>query len=572
MYKSTLLTLLTILTISFSSFSQQVLTLGLNKVYHGVAPGYTLFAPLLNTDVYLIDNCGQLVHQWDSGTRLLGNSVYLLENGQLLKTSKDVPLPATAIPGGGGGQYVELVDWDGNIVWEYEYFDSATVRMHHDVEMLPNGNVLILAWDLHNYSDCINSGRNPNQLPDSAIWSEHIIEVDPTTDQIVWEWWLWDHLVQDFDNTKNNYGVIADHPELMDINFHGLVVLPGLNDWIHANSIDYNANLDQIVMNSRHTGEFYIIDHSTTTQEAASHSGGNSGKGGDFLYRWGNPMAYGHGISGDTKLFGAHDVHWMEDSIEGANKLLIFNNGWQRQDTMDWSDVIALDLPWNDQNSSYDYSSGVAFGPTDHYWQYKDQQSMLSHGTVFYSGYISGAQRLGNGNTLICDGAYGRLFEITPNDEIVWEYYSPIVQGAILDQGDTLQPFALGTINPVFRALKYDPSFPGLVGKNLTPGDPIEGNFPVPYECAGFASLENAGDLNQISLFPNPTNRKVEIQLSGLNGDIALQVFGVTGNLVEERSVSGDSVFVDLSSYENGIYLFHFKSDTYTKTIRVLKN
>lgn len=58
------------------------------------------------------------------------------------------------------------------------------------------------------------------------------------------------------------------------------------------NGIDYNPVLDQIALSTHNLNEWYIIDHSTTTAEAATSSGGNSGKGGDLLYRWGNPAAY----------------------------------------------------------------------------------------------------------------------------------------------------------------------------------------------------------------------------------------------------------------------------------------
>ncbi|GAB5418193.1 MAG: hypothetical protein Crog4KO_28240 [Crocinitomicaceae bacterium] len=492
------------------------------------------------------------MHTWDSGTKLAGNSVELLEDGTLLKTSRENPAEATVIDGGGGGQYVELIDWDGTLLWQYEYFGDS-VRMHHDVEMLPNGNVLILAWDLHDYNDCINSGRRETQLPDSVIWSEHIIEVDPATDQIVWEWWLWDHLIQDWDSTKNNFGVVGDHPELMDLNFHGLATNEGLDDWIHANSIAYNEELDQIVMNSRHTGEFYIIDHSTTSQEAASHSGGNSNMGGDILYRWGNPWAYDQASGIDIKLFGAHDVQWIADSLEGPNKMLLFNNGWQRPFGDPWSNVMKLELPWNATTNKYDYTPGTAYEPSGHYWDYSDTVNTTAHGTNFYSGYISGAQAIYNGNTLICDGAYGRIFEIDSNKNIVWEYYNPIVQGAILDQGDSLQPFALGTNNPVFRAKKYRRDFAAFDGRSFNgTTQPIEGNFAIPYECAGFASIteKNVGSL---SVYPNPASGFLTIESSEAEFGGA-KICNALGQTMLHFNLVGQKTQVDLSSLESGSY------------------
>ena len=129
-----------------------------------------------------------------------------------------------------------------------------------------------------------------------------IVEIEPdgpTGGNIVWEWHVWDHLVQDADPTKDNYGVIADHPELLDINFGDVEG----GTWLHVNAVDYNPELDQIVICARNVSEIYIIDHSTTAEEAAGHTGGNQGHGGDFLYRWGNPLVYGRGTEDDQVIF-----------------------------------------------------------------------------------------------------------------------------------------------------------------------------------------------------------------------------------------------------------------------------
>ena len=135
--------------------------------------------------------------------------------------------------------------------------------------------------------------------------------------KIIWEWNLWDHLVQDFDSTKNNFGIIENHPELLNINYYNG---NGKKDWMHCNSIDYNESLQQIVIGSRSMSEFYIIDHSTTTTQASSSSGGIYGRGGDFLYRWGNPQVYNKGNSSNRRLFGQHDVQWIEDGLADEKK------------------------------------------------------------------------------------------------------------------------------------------------------------------------------------------------------------------------------------------------------------
>ena len=245
---------------------------------------YYLFAPLSETTTYLINEAENIVFTWPSNYRP-GQAVYLLENGNLLRTGNT---GAGNLSAGGQGGIVEEIAQDGTVVWSFEYA-SDDYRLHHDIEPLPNGNVLMIAWELRTEAEAIASGRNPNQLRDGELWPDTVIEIDPDTNSIVWEWHVWDHLVQDFDATKANYGVVADHPELIDLNYRGPGTRPGGADWNHTNSIDYNSEFDQILLSVHNFSEIWVIDHSTTTAEAAGHSGGNSGMGGDLLYRWGNP-------------------------------------------------------------------------------------------------------------------------------------------------------------------------------------------------------------------------------------------------------------------------------------------
>ena len=101
-------------------------------------------------------------------------------------------------------------------------------------------------------------------------------------------------------------------------------------DWNHTNSVAYNAALDQIMLSVHSFHEIWVIDHSTTTAEAAGSTGGKRGKGGDLLYRWGNPVVYHAGKVSDQQLFGQHHAHWIPPGRPGAGNLLVFNNGSRR--------------------------------------------------------------------------------------------------------------------------------------------------------------------------------------------------------------------------------------------------
>ncbi len=434
--------------------------------------GFTLFSPTKNT--YLIDNCGNLVNEWQSEFRS-GLAVYLLEDGTLLRTNR---ISSQVFQGGGIGGALEKLDWEGNVIWSFDY-NSDNYHQHHDVEVLPNGNILILAWERKTFEEAIAMGRNPDLLQDNELWPEHIIEIEPVginSANIVWEWHLWDHLIQDFDSSLPNYGNISDHPERFNINYMG----PGQNsaggkaDWIHANSLDYNEELDQIIITSRAISEFWIIDHSTTTEEAASNSGGNAGMGGDILYRWGNPIAYNRGDSIDRVLFGPHHVQWVDEDLPGAGNILIFNNGQGRPDG-NFSSVDEIQPPIDGYN--YNLNEDNSYGPLNLFWTYSTPNP-----SDFYADHISGCQRLPNGNTLICSGPQGRFFEVTNFGDVVWEYINPVYSGnLILNQGelppddDIFGGIPNSPSNSAFRCERFSADYIGLSNYDLTPGSPIEG-------------------------------------------------------------------------------------------------
>ena len=393
----------------------------------------------------------------------------LLENGNLLTFARDLDQETE--------RSVREIDRNGNILW-----DCVQGALHHDFLKMPNGNVLLLSRQYKIAEEVIAAGANPEVLVAEGLKALHIVEVritGPTSCEIVWEWSAWDHLIQDFDSSKANYGVVAEHPELIDLNFRLAEVGDWFDpaDWMHSNGIDYNPELDQIMLLPRHFSEVWIIDHSTTRAEAASSEGGNSGQGGDLLYRWGNPRAYRAGTPDDQQLFWPHNPHWIPPGLAGAGNILIFNNGNEFPDfRRGYSSIDELVPPVDGAN--YRLDSGQVYAPAEPVWTYTDPTP-----SDFYAPYISGAQRLPNGNTLICYGPHGTLFEVTPAGKTVWKYVNPTTSDSPLRQGEPVPMEKTDwvggmeieiPVNQMYRAYRYAPDYPGLQGLDLTPGAPIE--------------------------------------------------------------------------------------------------
>jgi hypothetical protein len=205
----------------------------------------------------------------------------------------------------------------------------------------------------------------------------------------------------------------------------------------HVNAIKYNPDLDQIVFSSPSLSEIFIIDHSTTTKEAAGHKGGKYGKGGDFLYRWGNPQNYHHGDSADQKLFGQHDVRWIDKEKPGAGDLTVFDNDVPSASHKPYSAVYEITTPV-DKNGKYYLEKNGTYGPDKPTWIYMAKDTFS-----FFSSFISGAHRMSNGNTFINEGAKGRFFEVTKDGNIVWEYLNPYRGDIHLPNGDPINPIPL---------------------------------------------------------------------------------------------------------------------------------
>jgi hypothetical protein len=370
--------------------------------------GFTLYAPLGGgtgldgtNEVYLIDMKGNVVHIWtvEHAPGLYG---FLLPNGNLLYGGNTRELQPT--PGGGGGGTIQEIDWDGNVVWEYTGTEISKY-MHHDFDKLPNGNILVLVWEEMRPEniDRVKGGIDGTEFEDpdtgeKKIWSDAIYEIDYETKEIVWEWHAEDELV------------IENYP---------LGPLNNRHEWTHGNSVVYlpegnSFNGKPAVMTMfRQPDVVMIIDYATK----------------EVLWEWG---------PGEIKV--PHDPTLLDNG-----NILLFDNGMQKPDTMRSGIPASRVLEVNPNTNEIE-------------WEYTGDGLRNFR---FFSGVISGAQRLPNGNTLICEGVPGRIFEVTRGEkieydedtpdamrnqlfdnEIVWEYHNPHYASNMVE-------------NAVFRAYRY---------------------------------------------------------------------------------------------------------------------
>ena len=542
----------------------QTRTVGLVQNGSDAYPGYTLFAPKHNTMTYLINNEGRIIHQWSGSKYEPGQSVYLLENGHLLRSCMTKGKLST---GGGEGGRIEEYDWDSNLVWELD-FSTDTYMQHHDIRPLPNGNIILLAVEKKSYAEVLTAGFNPAKLQPEVqqkgmMLPDCVYEIKPTPPSggtIVWEWHVWDHLIQEYDATRNNYGIVKDHPELIDAagDQKNLPIF-----WNHMNSIDYNPDLDQIALSVRGNSEVWIIDHSTTTAEAKGHSGGQHGKGGDLLYRWGNPLTYRMGTASDQQFYQQHDAEWVRPGCPGAGNITVFNNGLNRN----YSSIDEITPPL-DANGGYLRSSGSAFGPARLTWTYT-----ATPPSALYAEAISGAQRLPNGNTLIDDGTHGTFTEVTSTGKTVWKYICPVVSTGALMQGEAIpdDPARAGEkMNAVFRVYRYPLDDAAFTGRTLTPGSTVE-KYPtsVAEETSGqpadFALLQN---------HPNPFNPETVIRYSiPVGGLVTLKVYDLRGCevavLADEFKQAGEHQIcfnAAAKGLPSGLYFYALHSGRFTQT------
>ncbi len=491
----------------------QTPTVGLRYHDSTAFDGYTLFSPEKNTSVFLINSCGEKINEWNF-TERPGATCYLLNNGNLLRAGKDS---------------LEIRDWNNALLWSYAMSLNGYAQ-HHDIEPLPNGNILCVLTDQYTRAQAIAFGRDSNLSP-SQFKMDRIIELQPVgsnSANLVWDWRYMDHVIQEDDSSLNNYGLVAQHPELLDINYDNQNTF----DFTHVNAIDYNANLDQILLSPRHLDEIHIIDHSTTLQEAAGHTGGNAGKGGDILWRWGNPQVYQHGGLADQKLIGQHDSKWVENGYLDAGKISVFNNDGDTTGTFSSVHIINPSL----NNFNYVMQNNQ-YLPASFDWTWSG--SIL--GRTLFESKKSGGHALPNGNFVICETAIGQITEVSKSGTVLWVYKNP--SGTSITAQDSIPGAAA---NSIFRGEKYPKNHPAFANVSISFNGTIENRNSISDLCKT-TGIEEQFKSEEFGLI-NPSRNSIrfqeylsaeEIIIYDLKGRIVKRLMQFKGNHIDMNNHAG---------------------------------
>jgi hypothetical protein len=405
--------------------------------------GYTILTTKGEATV-LIDMNGNVVHQWKN-VCVEEHPAKLLPGGYVMGATGERGR-ILAYP---DSNDLSVVDWNGKIIWS---FPKAGV--HHDFQR--EGNPV--GYYVPGMEPLVDKGKTlilshkvveNKKISDKVLYDDVIIEVD-YQGKILWEWLASNHFDEMGFDTIAKY-VMYKNPNVTMDRTPGVVG----GDWIHVNSASYlgpnkwydagdqRFHPDNVIYDGRQTNTTGIIDRKT----------------GKIVWHLGPDFTATRELQRMGPTIGLHHAHMIPKGLPGEGNILIFDNGGYGG-----FGLPNPGAPTGVNNALRDHSRVLEIDPITLkvVWEYNANKSGYRDLYKFYSDYVSSAQRLPNGNTLICEGSVGRLFEVTPKYEIVWEYISPFYN---MDE----------KFNLVYRAYRapyeYAPQLKKPVEKAVIPPD-----------------------------------------------------------------------------------------------------
>lgn len=399
-----------------------------------------------------------------------GYNSYLLPNGNIVGQTGTGSAAAM-----GFGSLVEQAAGNSTAL---QTWTASGGSFHHAHWIMPNGNWLGTYTVKISPKTALASAGYTGSL--TSIWDEWIQEWNPKTKTIVWQWKASDHTAG------------TNHPRKFNNNSFKS------QDPIHVNSVVYDSARDLIVMSSHYLNEVLVIDHSTTTAEAATSKGGRYGKGGDLLFRWGSSKNYGG--SGAAMSDVVHGGGVIQAGLPGAGNFCLFGNSDNTVKQSRWYEIKAQesDTGWV-IGSNGEFVAELVF---DYY-----------NSAYQSTGHYGYGQRLANGNTLITYSGSAKLVEIDAKK---------VVQNVL--NGNTI------------RAYHYAPNHPAIVALGLGTTTGLERAAP---QAQTFAVTLSEGMLSA----------------SGLGHDSRLRVVDAHGRIRYEGRVASDRISVPTASWAEGAYL-----------------
>ena len=411
--------------------------------------GFTVLSPLGTQAVLVIDMNGTEVKRWDGFNNSAGGPARVLPGGHVIAASGARP------------PYQESLalihrDFDGNVVWQFNRGEQIatpqgtawSARQHHDWQRddFPAGyyspeytpstaarTTLILA----------HAERMQPKVADVTLGDDRLIEVNPKG-EIVWEWLAGDHI--------DEMGFAPDAREVIR-RAAAFNKARGSFDWLHVNSATYVGPNRWFDEGDRRFAPNHVIISSREASIIAVVA-----RDGSLVWGMGPDFSASPELRAIRQIIGQHHPHLVPKGLPGAGNLLVFDNGGSSG--YGFAGPIAPEGRGALQRAG---SRVLEINPVtlQLVWSYTNAR--------FFSTNISGAQRLPNGNTLITAGAPGRMFEVTREGAIVWEYMFPMFSGA-------------NQSNAVYRAYRvpygWIPQLPVPAERRVTPPPP--GDFRVP--------------------------------------------------------------------------------------------